>query len=147
VDASLSQNPSITGWDWCVCNSIGSFVAAGTNSCEQNFTVAEGEAMAILEAMREANSRGWSNIIFESDSKVVVEAIDSNPRGRSELCSIIASIKALLQCNPNFEIKFTKRQANMAAHHLARASISKPGRTYFNNIPLCISHIIINEIS
>ncbi|MCI46040.1 hypothetical protein A2U01_0067280, partial [Trifolium medium] len=26
----------------------------------------EGEAMAILEAMREATSRGWSNIVFET---------------------------------------------------------------------------------
>ncbi|CAJ2672690.1 unnamed protein product [Trifolium pratense] len=37
-------------------------------------TVVEGEAMTILEAMRETISRGWLNIIFESDSKVVVEA-------------------------------------------------------------------------
>jgi hypothetical protein len=78
---------------------------------------------------------------------VVVEAIDSNPRGRSELCSIIASIKTLLQCNPNFEITFTKRQANMAAHHLARAAIYRSGRTYLNSIPPCIARIIINEIS
>jgi ribonuclease HI len=63
----------------------------------------------MLEAMREATFRGWSNIIFESDSKVVVEVIESNPQRRSELCSIITSITALLQCNPNFEIKFTKR--------------------------------------
>jgi ribonuclease HI len=34
--------------------------------------------MAILEAIREASSRGWSNIIFESDSKVVVDAIKAN---------------------------------------------------------------------
>jgi ribonuclease HI len=147
VDASFFQNPSITGWGWCVRDSAGSFVAADTNSCRHSFTVAEGEAMAMLEAMREATSRGWSNIIFESDSKTVIDAIDSNPQGRSELCSIIASIKALLQCNPNYEIKFTKRQANMAAHSLARAVISRPGRTYYHNIPPCIDRIIINEIS
>jgi ribonuclease HI len=80
--------------------------------------------MAILEAIREASSRGWSNIIFDSDSKVVVDAIKATSPGRSELCSIVYEIKSLLQSNSNFEIKFTKRQANMAAHALARAAIS-----------------------
>ncbi|MCI77425.1 hypothetical protein A2U01_0098695, partial [Trifolium medium] len=36
-----------------------------------NLAVTEGEAMAILESMRVATSRGWTDIVFESDSKVV----------------------------------------------------------------------------
>ncbi|GAU48422.1 hypothetical protein TSUD_405520 [Trifolium subterraneum] len=58
VDASLSQNPIATGWGWCVRNSDGVFIAAGTNSCMQNCTAAEGEALAVLEAMRVAISKG-----------------------------------------------------------------------------------------
>jgi hypothetical protein len=85
VDASFSQSPCSSGWSWCVRNSDGSFIAAGTNSCRHNLSVHEGEAIAILEAMREASSRGWSNIIFESDSKVVVDAIKAISPGRSEL--------------------------------------------------------------
>jgi hypothetical protein len=34
----------------------------------------QGEEMNILETMREAMTRGWSNIVFEIDSEVVVEA-------------------------------------------------------------------------
>ncbi|WJX95129.1 hypothetical protein P8452_76486 [Trifolium repens] len=34
----------------------------------------QGEEMNILETMREAMTRGWSNIGFEIDSEVVVEA-------------------------------------------------------------------------
>ncbi|GAU51577.1 hypothetical protein TSUD_414260 [Trifolium subterraneum] len=134
VDASLSPNSSYTGWGWCVRNSEGNFVAAGTNNCLHKLTIEEGEAMAILEAMREAISQGWPNIIFESDSKVVVDAIKAPPQGISELNSIITNIKLLLQCNSNFEIKFTKRQANMAAYTLARAAISWSSRSYFNNL-------------
>ncbi|GAU43459.1 hypothetical protein TSUD_140970 [Trifolium subterraneum] len=99
VDVSLSQIPGATGWGWCVRNSVGLFVAAGTNNCMHKYTAAEGEATTILEAMREAISRGWTNIVFESDSKVVVDAIQANSQGISELCSIISSIKLLLQCN------------------------------------------------
>jgi hypothetical protein len=46
-----------------------SFVAAGTNTCMHKLSVAEGGATTILEAMCEAISRRWTDIIFESDSK------------------------------------------------------------------------------
>jgi ribonuclease HI len=143
VDASLSQDSCFTGWGWCVRDSNGRFVAAGTNNCKHVLTIAEGEAMAILEAMRVATSKGWANIVFESDSKVVVEAIKANPKGSSELFSFISSIKALLQCNPNYEVKFVRRQANMAAHTLARAAISWTSRTYFNSIPLVLNLLLV----
>jgi hypothetical protein len=71
VEASFSQNPSAMGCGGCIRDSAGVFVAAGTHSSRHIVTVAEGEAMAILVAMREAVSRGWSNVVFESDSKVV----------------------------------------------------------------------------
>jgi hypothetical protein len=75
VDASLSQNPNIVTWGWCIRDAMGAFIAAGTNSCSSNVTVAEAEALGLLEAMREATTHSWANIIFESDAKVVVDAI------------------------------------------------------------------------
>jgi ribonuclease HI len=65
--------------------------------------------MALLEALCEAITRGWSNIVFESDSKVVVDAIHGNQSGVSEFISIISSIKLLLNYHKNFEVKFIKR--------------------------------------
>jgi molybdopterin/thiamine biosynthesis adenylyltransferase len=58
------------------------------------------------------------------NSKVVVDATLANRQGISELSNIIASTKLLLHCNLNFEIKFTKWQVNMAAHTLAKTTIS-----------------------
>jgi ribonuclease HI len=107
----------------------------------------EGEAITILEAIRVASTIGWSNIIFESDSKVVVDAVHSNHHGNSEWSSLISSIKSLLHFHSNFEVKFTKRQANMAAHSLARAACSWSSRMFFNIVPRCIEPIIINEMS
>jgi hypothetical protein len=77
----------------------------------------------------------------------VVDAIPTNCQGISELSSIISSINHLLQCNSNFEIKFTKRQTNMAAHTLARAVISWSSRKYFTSTPRCIEPFIINDMS
>jgi hypothetical protein len=60
--------------------------------------------------------------------------IQANYQGTSELYSILMLIKLLLQCNANFEIKFSNQQANMAADTLARAAISWSSRTFFNSI-------------
>jgi hypothetical protein len=78
---------------------------------------------------------------------MVVDAIQANSQGTSELYSILSSIKLLLHSNANFEIKFSKRQTNMAVHTLAKATISWYNHTFFNSIPLCIEHLINNEMS
>jgi hypothetical protein len=83
VDVSFSQASGHTGRGWCICNSYGIFVVARMNMCMHKLAIVEGEAMSILEAIREAISRGWSNIVFESDFKVMVYAIQANRHGVS----------------------------------------------------------------
>jgi hypothetical protein len=82
-------------WLVCIRDSAGVFVAAGTHSSRPFVTIVEGESMAILVAMREAVSRGWSNVVYESHSKVV-DTVLKNHQGNSEWSSIILSIKSLL---------------------------------------------------
>jgi hypothetical protein len=84
------------------------------------------------------------NIIFESDFKIVMDAIQTNHRGVSQLSTIILLINLLLvQCNLNFENKFPKCQANMIIHMLVRAAISWSCRTFFYCVHRCIEPIII----
>jgi hypothetical protein len=58
--------------------------------------------MALKEAVEEALNRGISQVIFESDSKSVVEALASRRVDLSEFSSIIAHIKSLVMLSPNF---------------------------------------------
>jgi ribonuclease HI len=51
-------------------------------------SVVEGEAMAIIEAMEEVINRGFPFVIFESDSKLVVDAISSRQTGVSEFSTL-----------------------------------------------------------
>jgi hypothetical protein len=68
--------------------------------------------------------RGLSQVVFETDSKSVVDAVQHFRGGSSEFSSIIGHNNNVLLLNPNFMVKFIKRQANMVAHTLARAAIS-----------------------
>ncbi|PNX63857.1 cytochrome p450, partial [Trifolium pratense] len=103
IDASFYEDLGLTGGGWCVRNAQGRFVAAGTNLIHQKLATIEGEGMAILDALHEAIARGWTNIVFESDSKIVVDAIHANHNGVSEFSSMISYIELLLQCNSSFE--------------------------------------------
>ncbi|KAK2455352.1 hypothetical protein QL285_002810 [Trifolium repens] len=69
--------------------------------------------------------QGITHVIVESDSKSVVDAIQHVHGGSSEFSFIILQINNILSCNQNFVVKFVKRQANMVAHTLARATISQ----------------------
>jgi ribonuclease HI len=71
----------------------------------------EGEAMALKEVIYEVKQRGFSHVMFESDSKSVVDVITSSHFRSSEFSTIISHVKSLLLLCPNFEVKFVKRQA------------------------------------
>jgi ribonuclease HI len=90
--------------------------------------------------------QGITHVIVESDSKSVVDAIHHLRGGSSEFSFLISQIDNILSCNPNFVVKFIKRQANMVAHTLARATISQPRRCTFDMLPHCILSLLINEM-
>ncbi|CAJ2640277.1 unnamed protein product [Trifolium pratense] len=75
VDASFYEAAGYTGWGWCLRDHRGRFILAGTNLTQGRLNTFEGEAMTLKEAIEEAMSKGFSHVIFESDSKNVVDAI------------------------------------------------------------------------
>jgi ribonuclease HI len=146
VDASFYDANGATGWGWCLRDSRGQFQLAGTNIVHSPYSVVEGEALAIIEAMEEMILRGFPYVIFESDSKLVVDAISSTQNGISEFSTLIAHIQSLLRSHNYFEVKYVKRQANNVAHTLARAAYSMSSRRVFDLIPRCIDTILSNEM-
>jgi ribonuclease HI len=103
--------------------------------------------VALLHALREMKQRGLSQVIFETDSKKVVDAIQHFRGGNSEFSSIIGHINNVLLLNPNFMVKFSTRQTNMVTHTLARTVISWPRRYIVNTLPACIETLLNNEMN
>ncbi|GAU38425.1 hypothetical protein TSUD_396050 [Trifolium subterraneum] len=124
VDAGFHNERRKTSAGWCVPDHAGQFIMAGTSWDQGKCSIIEGETIALLEAMKEMARRGFIYVIFETDSKRVVEATQRPHNGVSEFSSIICNIQNILSLNSNFNMKFVKRQANMVAHKLARAAIS-----------------------
>jgi hypothetical protein len=59
--------------------------------------------------------------------------------------AIVSSIIYQLSLHSNFEAKFVRRQANMVAHSLARATCSLASHRIFYYYPSCIEHWLIND--
>jgi ribonuclease HI len=147
---SLEQQKPDAGWYKCnadvgfqnVINKIsvgwylrdwrGSFVLAGTVWMDGLFSIAEGESIAILEAMKVIIQRGFSKVIFKTDSKSTVDAIHALRGGTSEFSSLICLIQNVLLCSSNFMVKFIKRQTNIVVHTLAKT-------IFFYLVTACLS--------
>ncbi|CAJ2667453.1 unnamed protein product [Trifolium pratense] len=148
VDAGFHNDGRITSGGWCLRNERGQFIRAGSYWKNGAHSILEAEALALLEAMKAACTMNRQHITFESDSQLVVGAIqDANYNGASIFSIIISNIKNLLLLNSNFEVKFVKRQANLVAHKLARVAKSWASRCDFYSIPPCIENLLINEMS
>jgi ribonuclease HI len=108
VDASFFNMAGSTGWGWVLRDSSGEFNLAGTNIVNTPYSVLKGEALALLEAMKEAAQRGLTYVMFESDSKSVVEAIYSRQSGVSEFSLLISNIQSLLNLHNYIEVKYVR---------------------------------------
>jgi ribonuclease HI len=85
---------------------MGCFVMAETNWMEGSCSIVEGESTAILKALQVMEQRGYTHVIFEMDSKSVVDAVHHLCGGSSEFSSLISKINNIMSCNQNFMVKF-----------------------------------------
>ncbi|GAU24827.1 hypothetical protein TSUD_157400 [Trifolium subterraneum] len=146
IDVAFVSGSGKTLLGLCFCDNNGQFMAGMTHWQQTVISSVEGEAWTLLLAMEEARHRGLDRVQFESDSKVLIDAIHMKCRGNSEFLSIVHDILSFMSSFLNFEVKFVRRQANSVAHTLARAANSWTSFHRFENIPLCIEHLIINEM-
>ncbi|XP_045800209.1 uncharacterized protein LOC123894295 [Trifolium pratense] len=147
VDAGFHRDLNKTSLGWCLRDHLGNFVMAGTGWREGNYSIVEGEALALFEALKVMEQKGLSHVLVETDSKSVVNAIQHLRDGHSQFSVLIRSIKNVLLLHPNFKVSFIKRQANMVAHTFARAATSWSSRCIFETLPPCIASILSNEMS
>ncbi|GAU22924.1 hypothetical protein TSUD_326970, partial [Trifolium subterraneum] len=124
VDVAFVSGSGRTSVGLCFRDDNGHFMAGMTQWQQTMISSVEGEAWALLLAMEAARHRGLDRVQFESDSKVLIEAIHMQRRGNSEFLSIVHDILSLMSSFINFEVKFVRRQANLVAHTLARAANS-----------------------
>lgn len=115
---SLSPHRNWPHYQWC----HGYFCGCKSDYYSWLLRVEEGEAMGVQEALSWVKQLGLHKVLFECDSKMIVDATLSRKNNMSEFGYIIGSCIIILESRPMFRVKHVFRDVNFLAHQLARRS-------------------------
>lgn len=136
------------GIGMCLRDENGCFCLAKTCWISPILNVDEGEAYGLLTAINWILELQLENVIFELDSKRVVDSFGSRMRDFTNFGSIIFYCRHfLVSFLKNSKVEFSRRQANVVAHVLAKVAPSLASSHTFIEIPHCIHDLIINEMN
>ncbi|CAN1191764.1 Uncharacterized mitochondrial protein AtMg00310 [Linum perenne] len=106
------------------------------------WTPREGEAAALLTAMRWVTEEGHNNVIFESDADVIRHALADTSEDLSEFGCLIAQCRDILRSFPHFRVQVVRRNRNQVAHLLARQSFSLDVALTSHSPPIGMDNIL-----
>jgi hypothetical protein len=106
----------------------------------------DAEALAAFYAVTLGRDYGFSKVILEGDTKVVVDSVNSDVADCSRRGHMIADIREGLREFQCWEIKYVRRTANNIAHVLARAAVQQGVEGIWTEIPPdCIVELLVAE--
>jgi ribonuclease HI len=130
----------------CLRDDRGHFVKAFAKRYEGKPTIAEAEALGVLESIKWMQNSYIEESYIETDSLQIVQSINNRPNNTTEFGTIIDSCCSLLALNQNCKVSYMRRQANRVAHDLAQATRFIASPQFYDYCPLCIEIIIMNEM-
>jgi ribonuclease HI len=122
VDATIFDQLVGYGIGICIRDEKGEFVKAKLLRKETCIPPQETEAIGLYEALFWLRELGIQCVTIKLGCKSVVDGVVGNLTNVAEYGTIIKKCKTLLNCLQNFKISFIRRQTNLVAHTLARAS-------------------------
>ena len=146
VDAATFNNNSMVGYGMCFRDSLGQLFLGKSDYMKFSATVLEVETIGLLEAMKMAISSGIHNVIFETDSRSLVNALYSTTTPLNEFGDLVIQCKNILLSNHDFMVSFVRRQVNTVAHSIARAALSHLRPFVFHVAPTTMYSLIMNEM-
>lgn len=135
VDASVFVGHSSFAVGMIIRDHNGCFIQAKNLRRAGEVPVFEAEAMGILEALSWLQTLALSDVVIESDSLLTVNALHQNIDSHLEVGSVLQDCRDILDHRPDFSVSFTRKQANKAAHVLARVPCSVNSSNVFQSPP------------
>lgn len=95
----------------------------------------ECEAIALEKAIIWLAELGFQRVVFETNTKQVVDAINSSAIDHTEFRDIIARCRLLLSQQDSYSVKFVRRKTNVVAHTLAHKSRFTACPSFYYDLP------------
>ncbi|KAK1353602.1 hypothetical protein POM88_008168 [Heracleum sosnowskyi] len=145
VDAAIHEGSSQFRVGMVLRDDTGVFVAGMVKRFDENATVLEAEATGMYEVLQWVCGLGVSQVVVESDSLVVVDALNKNRKYVSEVGSIFESCRVVLQQRCDLKVQHVRRQANKVAHSIAKIPCMSGSMNCFSTPPPCVLELIVSD--
>ena len=129
-----------------VCDHEGSVVAALSKHMPLPLGSLEAEAKAMHEVVSFAKNIGLQDIIFETDSAIILDALNDIFMGPTSIDNIIQGTHHSLQTFRRTQIQHVKRLGNRPAHTLAHHTKGIDDFiTWIKETPPCIEPFVFQD--
>lgn len=124
VDAAVSSKDDKIGFGLVARNSAGEVIMTAAKSAWPFCTVERAELQAFEWATELAIAHNWDRVILEGDAQLVVNALNGKVQRGNLTHVVILNIQAAATKIPSVVFNFCYREANTAAHRLAKCAVS-----------------------
>ncbi|XP_060961850.1 uncharacterized protein LOC133032047 [Cannabis sativa] len=143
VDAAIDVHQKVIGIGAIIRDSNGNVVAAFSKQQPGNFSSHEMEAIALFQSLNWVIQQQLPISLVESDALMVVNALRAPFNSISSFHDLIVDVLCLLSFLSDVTITHVKREANMAAHCLAKFALGVDEACFwFEEIPPPIYSVI-----
>ncbi|XVF68095.1 hypothetical protein PTKIN_Ptkin10aG0175700 [Pterospermum kingtungense] len=105
----------------------------------------EAEVVSLCHALEWIVSMGYLAVFFETDAKLVVDALPKTEEDIFEFGIVIASCESILNMNRSYHVSFARRQTNKVAHALAKAICSYTIHKIWFLVPEFIATLLLDD--
>lgn len=147
VDASFSVEDGLGACGAVVRDHNGGFIGASTARMEHVPDVVSAEAEAMRQGLIFLQSLGCSKVSIQSDSIIVVEALNNNEGYSLVAAPILDDCRILLKEFGKVYINFCNRESNCVAHELASFGRCNPPTVWSDTPPSFLLKFLADDVS
>ena len=131
TDGSFIEDTQSGGWGFTIRNDQGTLLAAGAGNLNHVSSPLHAEALALQQATSTATHLGYQQVIFETDSTTLKEAITCSNYDLSALGTLFTDVKFKMYVGLNVvSVDHCSRDCNKAAHILAVSGVCMESGCY-----------------
>lgn len=139
TDAAIFTAEGTRGIGNVIRNANGTFIAARAQRIAAQLHPREMEALGLKEALSWTKRLGFKRCVFETDAKLLVDAI-REVKGCAYFHTIVLDCVELLKHFDHVLVEFVYKSANEVAHKLARATHSMSDVQEWLGVPPSFIH-------
>jgi ribonuclease HI len=149
-DAAFHHPTEAGAWGFVARTDEGEFIAAAAGKLRHLHDALQAETEACAAAVEGAAALGLNRVIFESDSQVLVNALNSSSHELATIGVLLRDIRSnCIKDFEAFEFSFVSRTCNKVAHSLAKLGYEGEDECvgWADDPPQCVSVMVTSELA